>query len=456
VKRWLDAYAQWVILVVGWVAFLVYAHPGLMTKDSFDQLDEARAGLYSDGHPPLMQLIWSICDRVIAGPFGMLLLQTGLFLGGMYLVFRRALKPRASAIAAVALLLFPPVGAVMAVVWKDCLMAGLLAMACGLALYASARPEGERRKALYAKIAAVAFACVAAGIRYNAAAATLPLIVFVFPPVSGWKARAKRYGIAGALWLATTGAALGADSLLTDKPTYAWYSSLAVGDIVGTLHYMKQEVPDERLLRWFRGTPLTVGKNIHAFAREHYRPDVFIPLVSPGPGQMFDFPQDQPTPEAAREPMANAYKAIVKGHLIAFARHRLLVFLSVLGFVGDSWDNQLIVTHDYQQPDLLAHAGVSNDYSSLQHGIDELYKAVSRTPLFRPYLYFVLALVLVWLARKQSDVVALLASGLLLEGSLFLIGPSNDYRYSHWLVVSSLLGLVFVIARRRNPAPSDA
>jgi hypothetical protein len=72
----------------------------------------------------LMAVLWGVLDRIIAGPFLMLLLQATLFLAGSYLVLRRALPPRTAALAASLLLLFPPVLTPMAYIWKDSLMAG--------------------------------------------------------------------------------------------------------------------------------------------------------------------------------------------------------------------------------------------------------------------------------------------------------------------------------------------
>src|SRR5437588_4867274 len=151
----------------------------MMTMDSLDQLSEARAGVYSDGHPPAMAAMWRVIDAIVSGPLGMLLIQTAAFLGGLYLVLRRALAPRAAAIAASLLFLFPPVLAPMAVIWKDCIMAGFFVLGTG-ALF------DDRR---WVKIAGLACFVVATAVRYNAPAATLPLIglLFAWPGLAGWR-----------------------------------------------------------------------------------------------------------------------------------------------------------------------------------------------------------------------------------------------------------------------------
>src|SRR5436190_2041437 len=72
------------ILGVGWLLVLLYAFPGFMSTDSIDQLTQARTGVYTDWHPPLMALVWKLLDGIVSGPVLMLVLQTGLFLFGSW------------------------------------------------------------------------------------------------------------------------------------------------------------------------------------------------------------------------------------------------------------------------------------------------------------------------------------------------------------------------------------
>jgi len=135
IAGWFARWPPLAILAAGWVVAVVYAFPGMMTMDSIDQLTEARTGFYTDGHPPAMAALWRIVDTILAGPFGMLVLQTVAFVAGLYLLLRRAMRPRRAAVAASLLLVFPPILAPMAVIWKDCIMAGFLVLgtACLLA-----------------------------------------------------------------------------------------------------------------------------------------------------------------------------------------------------------------------------------------------------------------------------------------------------------------------------------
>ncbi len=426
----------WHVLGAGWLLFVLYAYPGLMTRDSHDQLIEARIGELSDAHPPMMQAIWSVIDPILAGPLGMVLLQTATFVAGGYLIVRRALGPRGAALAAIGLLWFPPVGAVMAVVWKDCLMAGLLMLGIAMLL-------DERR---WVRLAALAVLAVATATRYNAFGATLPIIVLLF----GWRESLtglRRHALALGVWLATTVTAFGANSLLTDKPTHFWHASLGLFDIVGTLAYTPTDIEDRELRRAFEGTPLVIQEGIHQHVREHYKPDDHLWTVLP-PNAMWTMSLVETAPEDQRDAVEAAWKTIVKGHPIAYLGHRLAVFGAVLGLAGESWNTRLVVTHAYQNAAELRELGVPTGVSTFQEIVGEIYVWCSETFLFRPFIYAAIGLALIVLARRQRDLLAILLSGQLVELSLFFIGPSSDYRYSHWLVVTTCIAIVMLIARR--------
>jgi len=80
------------ILAVGWAVAVLYAYPGVMSYDSFEQLHEGRAWFFTDAHPPVMAALWGVVDRVISGPLVMLLLQVTTFLAGVYWILRRAMQ----------------------------------------------------------------------------------------------------------------------------------------------------------------------------------------------------------------------------------------------------------------------------------------------------------------------------------------------------------------------------
>ena len=72
---------------------------------------------------------------------------------------------------------------------------------------------------------------------------------------------------------------------------------------------------------------------------------------------------------------------------------------------------------------------------------------------FVPFVYFVVALCILPLTRRAPAVIVLLGSGLGYELGMFPIAQTPDYRYSHWLVVSTIAAVVMLFARRWGLAP---
>ena len=425
------------ILIAGWIVLVLYAYPGVMTMDSFDQLHEGRAWFFTDAHPPMMAALWGVLDRIVAGPILMLLLQSGTFLAGVFLILRRALPPRAAAITAVAILLFPPVLAPMAVIWKDCQMAGFLALGVA-AVFAE-----DRRW----KLVGLALFSLATAMRYNAPAATFPLILlgFEWRPMR-WFAR---YPLALGAWLVVTVVAMGANSLLVDREMHFWHSSLALEDIVGTLAHTEPDLPDSELAPLLAPTGVLVDRDYHARLRARYVPYDFQQLVS-GDGHLWDVPLrgTEPAPLAQRDAIERAWKAIVPAHLGAYAAYRADVMADVLG-LRRKFQGATVIRHNVQYAGMLADAHIPLVETAISRtGEDLAMWTAKRTRWFRPHVYVLLALGLLVLCRRQRDIAAILLSGLALEVSLVPLVQAPDYRYSHWLVTCTCLGLVMLFARR--------
>src|SRR5579862_1838693 len=133
----------WPILVGAWLAAFVYAFPGYLMTDSIAQLYQARTDRYDDWHPPLMARVWWLVEHVVSGPAGMLALQLGLLVWGVFAIAQRRLAPGPAAAVTACVVLFPPVLTPMAVVWKDALMAGCLAAGAALATSGRRRDLAE-------------------------------------------------------------------------------------------------------------------------------------------------------------------------------------------------------------------------------------------------------------------------------------------------------------------------
>jgi len=453
VVRWLRNLPPFTILAIGWFGFFVHAYPGRMTRDSFDQLRQARTGVFLDDHPPLMQAIVWITDRLVAGPIGVVILQSLLFLAGAYLLLRRTMRDRIAALVAVGFLVFPPVVAVMVVMWKDPMMAGALMLATALVL----SPRKRTR------IVGLLLVLVGGGVRLNGLAATFAIVVLLFewiePQGTKWMQRLKRYGLAFGVWGAVTAASFGVNAILADRETHYAHTML-VDDIVGTLAFVDGDLPDAELSELLGGMRLRLDHDIHAGLRRAYRSDTMLWLVV-GDDRIFDLPLADVEPPSAemRARMVDAWKRIVLAYPLAYLEYRVDRFRVVLGLMRDgekTWDEPLIVTHDYQDKATIWTFGVSTTTSSIQGPIDEVLEYLSHTWVFRPYVYLLLTIALLAFALRDQLAMALLLSGLGMELSLFFLAHSPDYRYSHWTICTTILAaiLLFAARLRGNPRPS--
>jgi hypothetical protein len=416
---WLAARTPQQLLIAGWIASVLLCYPGYLSFDSVEQLGQVRSGHFTDAYEPVMTGVWWLCEWLFAGPFPMLALQTGLFVFGAFGVLRRVLAPRAGAVVAVCVLLAPPVFAPMAVIWPDSLMAGAL-------LAATAGLLDERRAMKAAGAVALVIAC---GCRPEIAPAALPLAVLALP--TSLAGRLRRAVLALAIVVTCGGAARLASWLLVDDDTYAWQQRLEWVDVVGTLRRARADDPLPGLAVVDR-TRLLDGRDAYdAYALTHGPKRVAEPIAD----------------EAQSDALSFAWHAAIVDHLGAYATHRGELMLRQLGLAG-SW---MPVFNDFGDPDhlvLLHHRATPSD---LELGWRAVVNVVARTPLFRPWLYAVLALVAVVLARRRRELLALVASGLVYEAVLLPLASSPDYRFSHWLITTVWLVLV-ALAVARKPA----
>ena len=421
------------ILGLGFGAFLIYAYPGYMSNDSVLQLVEGRSGQRANPHPPVMAALWGVLDTIVSGPILMLVLQVGLFLGGLYVILCRVMPARPAAVTASALLLFPPIAATMGVIWKDSQMA-----AYGIAAVAALL---DRRRAV--RLAGLGLATAACAFRYNGFAAAVPLVglLFVWTPGARWW---TRYAIGGLAAVVAFGLAVATNRALTVKPAFL---APAFTDIVGVLAFTRERT-DEDLREVLRDTPLRVTTGIQAKARQVF--SARNPYgIDHGDGRMFD----APTTETQRAALVRAWRELVGSDLVAYLRFRWAGFREVLGLSAQPlWSP---VWNDFlggaDQAGMVDHDAT---WSSLQYRLGRgLTWLAFETPLFRPYLYALLALLLLAVACRDRVTLALFVSGLLYELSFAVAGGTPDNRYSHWLIVCTCLATVMLFARRLGARP---
>jgi len=429
------------LLVIAWLGVILYAYPGYMSADSVLQLVQARTGVFGLGHPPLMGVVWALCDAIVTGPFGMLVLQVSCFVAGAYLLLRHSMSERAAAAVTLALCWFPPVLADLAVIWKDTQMTAYLVL--GIALLTSPR-RGVR-------LGGLALLSLATAMRYNALAITFAPVVllFVWNPVHRWFVR---YPLAVVAWIVITVTPAVVNDALVSERAYLWHDSIALFDLTGTLRYAP-DLPDTAVRDALAGTPLHATSDLQAAARTtppgpyaaSYGTGTYVPALWATTFQLFD----PPTTMQQRDAIAAAWRRFVPAHLSAYLTYRWHVFREVI-HLGDHHIPSAVYasfTDSLDRAGSAARIGHNAVSSHLQRWLHRAMAWIASSWLFRPWLYLALSLILLPLGRDRI-VFALALSGIANEAALFVLAPTVDYRYSIWLVVATLIVTASLVAGR--------
>lgn len=422
------------ILIAGWIVFVLCAYPGFMSVDSALELFDVRNGVYTDTYPPVMTAVWSLLEIAFAGPAPMLVLQSGLFLFGLAALLNRVLSPRAAALTAVGVLLFPPVLAVMGVIWPDPLVAGCLLAGTAMVL-------GHR---LSIRLGGLALLALAIACRAEVTFAVVPLawlaVTRELPTLSRW----ARFGAACGIVLVLALVSRGAEWALTDKPTYSWQQALLMPDIASITRrvHPKTDADVQKLLGDIKlanvdgaGDRLKRGRDARDWwALTHGDKRVFEPIAN----------------DTERAALSATWRKLVTHYPLAYVKHRLEMTKTLIGVSGRADP----VYDDFGDPDLLAPLHHRAIPSAWQHASRAIVRGVTRSPVSLPILYLVLAIAVIVLARGVPIVRTLAVSGLVYELTWFFLAPAADYRYSHWLIVTATIGAITLLVRRRYASPA--
>src|SRR5215475_12619961 len=199
------------LVLVGFGLELRAFWPGLMSTDSFEQYVQAALHRYNDHHPPIMAWVWSLTDRLIAGPAGMLILHLSLLWIGLWSVAEGA---RRRGFRYTWLILpigvMPWIANIAGVIWKDVGMACALLAAGGL-LYDVENSDGRLRfLVITTAFVLIAYATM---VRANGFFAALPLAAYA---VATARPRAAFIRAAG-IGVAFVALVLGGQQLLERK-----------------------------------------------------------------------------------------------------------------------------------------------------------------------------------------------------------------------------------------------
>lgn len=383
------------ILAAAWVVLALYCFPGFVTLESVDQLVEARTGAITDWNAPVMSLVWRVVEVALSGPLGMLALQTALFGGGLYVLLERVVEPRRAAIFASAITLAPPVLVTLSVVWRDAQLAAWFM--AGIALVTAVSP-GRR-------VGGLVMLAIGGAMREHGWVAAVVLAggLFAWPAGSAGGTRTGRWWSVSIAILAVAGASLALDRVSTRVVTHRAEIARASFDLAGMQRYSRElsELP----------------------------------------------PGDSYAIVGVRDSYAHQYPG-------AYLRHREHVLLRQLGLSATPLEPVVVsFTSGSQQREI---TGFAARHSYVQIGMIAAVRLVMHTPVAWPWVYALGALLTLGYAIRRRDRFAatLVASGLVHELGAALYTTTAEYRTSHWMIVATVVAVVWL--RIRSAAVTTA
>jgi hypothetical protein len=443
------------VFVLAFAVVAVATAPGIYSPDSLDQLLQAKRGVYSDGHPPLMAGLWSVLLRVSGTAVTLYWLHLGL-LSSAFILFALAFR-RSDLPSAVWLLLpaacSPAILNFIGVLWKDVGLAGCLAFCFACVALSRAARAGQ----IGALLVVLIVSFYAVGVRHNALPAVLPLIwlsLLPFFPRPGWR---RNMGIATVAIIGTglllVGGRLVSYRFLETKRIHLeqaieLFDLAAISVISGA-----DVIPEEAKRASFSSQALRAAYSPTSSSSLIFRTD---PAISP-PLQLTENPEYLII-------FRRAWEHAIINYPWAYLSHRGAVFASLLGIGRQT---PFYATVDYGQQSASFEAGVAVLGDPAVKSIDvgrpifgqcvaaSLLMAFINWAAVRTYLLFgwpwLLVLVVTFVAaivlrkRPMAELaIGLSASGLFYLSPYFLVAPGSDFRYLYWSIVAANLSTAIV------------
>ncbi len=422
--------------------------PGFLSDDSLTQLKQARAAIYTDVQPPLMSIIWRAVDYVMKGQTGMLILQNYLYWAGLSLIFLPFRRSLLYFPAVIVVGLFPPYFLLQGSIWKDNLMGGFMLTALGFYVLAflyrteAADPRGVKRAVCLA--ASVGCVFLALMMRHNAVFAVFPLLYLVASEgLAKWQPpkhvlELKPLAASAAATIALFFLASTLNDALADRH-FRMGQYVAVYDIVAVAATSGEPVFDEEKYPALKAG-FTGPYQDHAAVAKAYNPcDAFPVFVTHTWGKSL---WTQTSNSAAVDDAWSAWRDTAAKHPGLLIAHKFRVFACSLGFgeMGE-WYAPIFF---YVSPNAEALGIHSSGLSVFQKYIADQAWYLSKTAVYKVYIYFVIAVAIALLAlfgRNRFDRLAfcVAVSGLMYQGGYLFIGIGTEFRYYIWLILCAIV-----------------
>ncbi|MEU3851856.1 hypothetical protein [Streptomyces sp. NPDC029554] len=438
-RRWIAALAALAaVCCLGTV--LVFA-PGFLSPDSLDQLRQAEGRTpLTDWHPPVLSLVWRALIAVTGSIASMLVLQSLVFWGALWVLSWAVWEltgSRAGSLAVLGLGLTPFVLTFAGVVWKDVHAAFALLAACAVALTGlRLRDTGTRPAVRWALLGlGVLFLAYAMLVRKNAFLAALP--VFVLLVLALWRSPGRRTwvtctaALAAGLVVPAAAISLFARPLQTEQG-----AQIMLDDLVHVLTVDELRAAD---------VPPALRDRLVASARECARTGA----LSDAYWACYERPADGLRGDSGE--ITSLWLREMGGHVPGYLQYRLRLFATLL------FETDYVYKAGITRNDLgieVAHPQLEATLGTYVDGM-----ATDLRWLFRGWFWLAVALVLS--VRPGRGLFAMPVRALGISSAAYILGylpimPATDFRYVYWPALACGLGVVLLWAGRGTPPPRPA
>jgi hypothetical protein len=339
-------------------------------------------------------------------------------------------------------------------------MWAFLTLAIGMAgaIKPVSAPAGYRCIAKFALGSMFLFSAILC--RHNALFAVMPLVGLGVVRGLGTDRSTRRLVAGGVIGGLVFGGLLLGAMLVNNALTSYRVATLHVAalfDIAGVIHGLSDA--DEQKAIYDRVPPQARGSGSLENLIHTYSPDnastlfqLEDPAFRPEPFTQNKIVNEESDLSAQdQRALVNLWLETVFNHPLVWLRHRISVFETVTGFRYEPVSPVFMKPNGY--PDWVAriYGHHSPDLNLFQKGVNWLLVHLSEQTFFwRPWCYLVLTVLLIGASLafhtpERIEIALIAASGLAHEGGLFLVAPSSDFRYSHYMIYTSGLALLLFL-----------
>jgi hypothetical protein len=149
--------------------------------------------------------------------------------------------------------------------------------------------------------------------------------------------------------------------------------------------------------------------------------------------------------EQKKESLIKLWSTLVIHYQLSWLSRRMALFHQLIGW--NPYDSVYMDQHPINWATKI-YGESTPRLTTLQLNVKRLL--VRLKPIVKPWVYLALATCiiggcLISLSEERLCVALVAASGLAHEGGLFLVAPSADYRFSHYMIYTSVLALLLLV-----------